>query len=113
MRIFISCCACISNEGIWWTSIKQEECRFSSSKEGYVLEGLWSSEMGKIGKNWWIRTKPHGVKKQADTQSFHRASSFFCQQNSPCSGIFNCGVAGEKLWSKRFSDFVHLSKSDE
>ena len=40
MGISISCCTCISNEGIGSTSIKQEECRFSSSKEGYVLEGL-------------------------------------------------------------------------
>ena len=38
---------CISNEGIGSTSIKQEECRVSSSKEGYVLEGLWSLEYKK------------------------------------------------------------------
>ena len=44
MGIPISCCTCTSNEGTWSTSIKQEECRLSSSKEGYVPEGLWSSE---------------------------------------------------------------------
>ena len=44
MGICISCCTCISNEGMGSTSIKQEECRLSSSKEGYVPEGLWSLE---------------------------------------------------------------------
>ena len=44
MGMCISCYTCISNEGIGSTSIKQEEYRLSSSKEGYVPDGLWSLE---------------------------------------------------------------------
>ena len=44
MGVCTSCCTCISNEGIGSKSTKQEECRLSSSKEGYVTKGFWSLE---------------------------------------------------------------------